>query len=301
MKKASPTKHVVQIRGHAIFLRVVFLVFVSSLLPPKIALAEIPPTPGARQFLHDFASVLDDVDRARIVELQGLVYDKIQVPLVVVTIRRMREYDATAQTIETFATKWFNTWGIGTQKQNDGILVIISIEDRKGRIQLGESWGRRFDEYCQRVMDDEMIPEFKKGNYSGGLVSAVGSLSAMALSGPEATPPEPSFVDKFRDNPFVEFASQENPIKQRYGVAPLALLFLLGVGCLVAAYYLPDNRKLLIIAGIGLISLALIFWVVLMVVAGFIAAKGGVGGGSDGGGGGFGGGSSGGGGASGSW
>lgn len=301
MRKVPQKAQTAEIRWSFIFLRLVLLVFVSSVLLAGKALAEIPPTPEARQFLHDFASVLDEADRARIVELQEQVYDKVQVPLVVVTIRRMGDYDATARTIESFATKWFNTWGIGTQKKNDGILVIISTGDRKGRIELGESWARRFDKYCQRVMDDDMIPEFKKGNYSGGLVNAVGSLSVMAISGPDATPPGPSFVDKLRNNPFVIEASRENPIKQLYGITPIVLLVFLGLGCLIGAYFLPNNRKLLVIAGIVLISLALFFWIVLMFAAGLLLQKSGLPVGSDGGGGGFGGGSSGGGGASGSW
>lgn len=271
------------------------LALLTSLLIAQAAQAKIPSTPQAGQFLHDYANVLNEADRQRIAAFQKQAYEKVQVPLVVVTVDRMSTYDPGAQSIETFATKWFNSWGIGSKQKDDGILVIISIGDRKGRIELGGSWARRFDDYCQRIMDNEMIPQFKKGNYSGGLVNAVESLSVMAISGPDATPPAPSIIDKYRDNPFVEFASQENPIKKNYGTWPLVFMFLLGVGCLIAAIYYPDHRKALIITGIILIALAVIFWIVIMIVMMLLPAKRG------GGGGGFGGGSSGGGGASGSW
>ena len=72
--------------------------------------------------------------------------------------------------------------------------------------------------------------------------------------------------------------------------------------CFVAAYFLPDYRKALIIAGIALIALAIVFWIVVALLAAVFGGRGRGGGGfGGGGGGGFGGGSSGGGGASGSW
>ena len=298
MKTASLMLRAGGLRGARGASGILLLGLLAGSLVDSAALAEIPAPPAAQNFLHDFAGVLSGTDRQQIISIQERVYNQVQVPLVVVTINRMSDYEPNKHTIESFATKWFNTWGIGTPDKDDGILVIISTGDRKGRIELGGAWARRFDSYCQRVMDNEMIPEFKRGNYSGGLAGAVSTLSDMALSGPDATPPAPGFADKYRHIPFVALASQENPIEQMFGVTPLVLLFLLGVGCLVAAYFQPQNRKWLIIVGISLIAFAVIFWIALVVIWIFVGGKGSSG---SSGGGGFGGGSSGGGGASGSW
>ena len=272
--------------------------------------AEIPPKPNAGQFLHDYANVLNPADRQRITKLQERLIKERQLPLVVVTIHRMNDYDAGAPSIENFAKRWFDAWGIGTQNKNDGILLIVSTGDRKSRIELGVNWGRRFDGYAQQVTDVEMIPKFKAGNYSGGILAATESLSAMAISGPQAEPPKMSMAEQIREQPVAQIAFQNNPIKKRFGGGVLLLMFLAGIACLVASIFLPKHRKPLIITGLILVALAIIFWIVIIVVALiFKSRNGGIGGGYSGGGysgggysgGGFGGGSSGGGGASGSW
>ncbi len=261
-----------------------------------MARAAIPPAPEEGQFLHDFAGVINPEERQTILGLQEEVFNKVGIPLIVVTVNRMHDYDPGAPSIETFASRWFNAWGIGSQQKNDGVLVIVSTGDRKGRIELGVAWGRRFDAYTQRVMDNDMVPAFKAGNYSGGLAAAVESLAVMAISGPNADPPEVSFGDRMRNNAVVKYTYHDNPVRNKLGTGMVIAMILAGLGCFVAAYFLPNHRKALVIAGVVLIALAVIFWIVIVIVVAQLRK-----GGSDGGGGGFGGGSSGGGGASGSW
>ena len=289
--------------GFTFLSRVASIIFLFCGLFQSTTTAEIPPKPGPQEFLHDYANVIDDEDERTIREIQQRVFQEVQTPLVVVTVSNMRTYDPGAPSIESFAHRWFDTWGIGSQQQNDGILVIISTGDRKGRIELGKDWGLRFDNFSQRVMDNDMIPQFKKGDYSTGLIAAVESLSAMAISGLKVDPPEPSLLEKFLEHPVMKkFAKQNNPIAQNFGSWMVIVMIVAGLGCFVASYFLPEFRKPLIILGIVLIALAVIFVIVLFLFFIFAMLKGDwEGGGGGGSGGGFGGGSSGGGGASGSW
>jgi len=286
------------------FPRIVCLGFLVGLLLAELAHAEIPPAPADKQFLHDYANVVDAADRQRILNLQQKVFNEVQVPLVVVTVNRMGDYVLGVPSIESFATNWFNTWGIGTRQKNDGILVIISTGDRKGRIELGESWGRRFDNFSQRVMDNDMVPQFKKGDYSSGLVAAVEGLSVMAISGPRADPPKQGFVDQSHNNSVVKYATGNNFFERKLGSWILIVMMVAGLGFFIAAFLYPEFRKSFIYLGIVLIALAVIFRIVMIIF--FLNMLRHVEWGSvkfewGGGGGGFGGGSSGGGGASGSW
>ncbi|MCW5551264.1 MAG: TPM domain-containing protein [Verrucomicrobiae bacterium] len=172
--------------------------------------------------------------------------------------------------------------------------------DRKARIELGAQWERRFDEFCRRLMDKKMVPRFKEGNYGKGIADAVASLAEIANQGPNATPPGPSLTDRILDNPVLRFNRQYNPIAQKGGPGVILLMIVAGIGCLVAAIFLPQYRKPLLIVGGALVVLALFFWIVVIILAVLFRSRGG-GGGGGGFGGGFGGGSSGGGGASGSW
>jgi len=261
------------------------------------AFAAIPPQPEAREFFHDLAGIINADDTQTITNLQQEVFRQVGVPIVVVTVSRMSEYDPESPSVESFARRWFDAWGIGTQQKNDGMLIIVSTGDRKARIELGAQWERRFDEFCQQLMDKKMVPRFKEGNYGKGIADAVASLAEIANQGPNANPPSPSLTDRILDNPVLKFNRQNNPIAQKGGSGVIILMVVLGLACLAGSIFLPQYRKPLLISGLVLIGLAVLFWIVVLIFA--ILTRGGGGGG--GGGGGFGGGSSGGGGASGSW
>ena len=67
--------------------------------------------------------------------------------------------------------------------------MLVSVGDRKARIELGGDWGRKRDDFCQQVMSGRMVPSFKEGDYAGGIANAVASLSEMAAAGPEGAAP----------------------------------------------------------------------------------------------------------------
>ena len=258
--------------------------------------AAIPPKPADHEYFHDLAGIINAEDEQTITNIQQEVFSHFGVPIVVVTIRQMAEYDPESPSIESFARRWFDTWGIGTQANNSGMLIIVSIEDRKARIELGAEWGRRFDDFSQRLMDKKMVPQFKKGKYGNGVIAAVNSLAEIAKAGPRSEPPSPSLTDRILDNPVLRFNRQNNPIAKQGGSVVIILMVVVGLGCLIASIYVPQYRKPLLITGGVLVALALLFWIVVLILAVFLRGRGG---GGDGGG--FGGGSSGGGGASGSW
>lgn len=266
----------------------------------------IPKRPAAGDFFHDLADIVDDKSEQELRALQADTFRQQGIPIVVVTVRRISDYTPSVPTIGSFARLWFDTWGIGTQAKNDGILVIVSSQDRKARIELGAAWGGRFDGFCQRLMDQKMVPQFKDGNYGAGLVAAVGSLAEIAKAGPQAGPPSPGLGERVLEHPVMVFNRQHNPIANKFGPTAPIVMIVAGLGCLIAAWFLPEHRKPLVIVGFLLIGIALLFWILIFVFALLGGSRrrsggGGFGGGSSSGGGGFGGGFSGGGGASGSW
>lgn len=261
--------------------------------------AAIPPTPPPGEFLHDLAGLLTPAEQAAIREQQQPLFQQTRIPLVVVTVSNMRHYLPDAPSIEAFARFWFDRWGIGSQGHNAGILVIISREDRRARIEFGAAWGRRWDNYAEAVMNNRMVPRFKTGDYGAGLNAGVEALVAMAHAGPASAPPEPGALEKLMAAPLVKFARENNPLTERLGNwTPLVLA--LGVFLVVAGLLVPAHRKTLVVLGATLIGLVLLFWIAVAVIALVKGRSSGSADSSDDGGG-FGGGSSGGGGASGSW
>jgi uncharacterized protein len=74
----------------------------------------------------------------------------------------------------SFATELFKTWGIGKAKQDNGLLVLFVLDQRKLKIETGYGLeGVLPDAICSRIRTQAMTPEFKKGNYDAGLLAGL--------------------------------------------------------------------------------------------------------------------------------
>ncbi len=139
-----------------------------------------PPRPGPREFIADEAGLIKPSDEMRIKAICDKLLTEKGVPIVVVTIGSLSDYGAAGWDIRVYAQNLFNTWGIGYEKWNYGILLLVSEGDRKARIELGAGWEHRKDAQCRRIMNDLVIPYFKAGDYSQGILAGVRGLDAMA-------------------------------------------------------------------------------------------------------------------------
>jgi uncharacterized protein len=167
---------------------------------------EYPGKPGEREFISDGADLLIPATKDKIrKDLDACLTEKA-IPIIVVTINSLSEYNAGSMSIETYARMLFDEWGIGHPKirvrgrgmgrkkelsWNKGILLLVSVGDRKARIELGADWGRTKDSQCRDIMQNHIIPFFKKGNYEKGIVSGVKALEQMARGEKITAPPRP--------------------------------------------------------------------------------------------------------------
>lgn len=160
---------------------------------PAMALRLTLDPPGDREFVRDLAGIVNDADKTRLQDVSGRLLTERSTPIIVVTINSMAEHGGADLRIETFGQLLFDQWGIGHaevngQTWNTGILLLVSQADRKARIQLGAGWRRDKDGLCSRIMDRDIIPKFKQGNYSGGILAGVEALDKMARADAAATP-----------------------------------------------------------------------------------------------------------------
>ena len=152
--------------------------------------------PGEREFILDKAQLLDEATEEKIRTICDKLLTEKATPIIVVTIESMAAYGGGGLRIETFAMLLFNQWGIGVpevnkQVWNTGILLLVSVGDRKARIELGAGWKRDHDQTAQRIMDDLIIPRFKEGDYSAGILAGVEGLDNMARGLALPVPPRP--------------------------------------------------------------------------------------------------------------
>jgi len=141
--------------------------------------------PGWRQFVIDRANMLDLSDKTYIQEMCDKLLIDHSIPLIVVTIESMGRYSSQSMTIEKFAGTLYNQWGIGYIKKdgkpwNKGILLLISRDDRKTRIELGAGYGHTKDEECSTIMQNKIVRRFMLTEFSTGIRFGVKALDAMA-------------------------------------------------------------------------------------------------------------------------
>ncbi len=165
-----------------LLLTVAWLVAIApSALAQSIALD--PPESG---FVLDRAALLSDSDVQHINDISRSLMDQQQTPIVVVTIESMADHWGYGDIrIETFAHLLFDQWQIGTpeiagETWNTGMLLLVSKGDRKARIQLGAGWGLEKDNECLRIMNEQIIPHFKRADFARGIVSGVEGLDQIA-------------------------------------------------------------------------------------------------------------------------
>lgn len=120
-------------------------------------------------YAEDFANVIDDEKENLITQISSIVDSKTGVQIAVVTLQTLGLY-----TIEEFSYKLLETWGVGQKGENNGILVVLSLNERKVRIEVG--YGLEYlipDSIAAQIINSYGIPYFKSSDYSQGLLNIV--------------------------------------------------------------------------------------------------------------------------------
>jgi uncharacterized protein len=222
------------------------------------------PSPSSNHFyVLDSANVLSDAAESKIQTVSSQLAGRTKAQVVVLTIRSLE-----GAPIDEYALEVLRNWGIGDKQLNNGVLILVAVDDRQSRIEVGYGLeGALPDGKTGRIQDEYMLPLFKSGDYEQGILNGYNAVVNEVASEYKVTLPA------------------EKPQSQRQTKTedPLASV--------------PWWGKLLLAVGIGgLIVIDLIFfggqitWLLLSVL--FRGGRGGPGGGSGGGGSGGGGGSS---------
>lgn len=155
--------------------------------------------------------------------------------------------------LEEYSLKVAEAWKLGQRGVDNGVLILLATGDRKVRIEVGYGLeGVLTDVYCKRIIQDIMIPHFKKEDYPMGIRLALDQLLETAKSG--ITPVEPSIFQEFQS--FRGFDFEGHWFLYPVGMLFVFVLFLFGF---ITAFHYEDQ-------GIGMFLFVLVFfqWVPTM-------------------------------------
>lgn len=154
----------------------------------------INPKTAYNAWVSDMAHIIDDITERQLNALITELEQATGVEIAVVTIRR-----AQGRTPKDFATELLNRWGIGKKGQDNGILILLSVEDRRIEVETGYGLeGVLPDGKVGAILDTYVIPHFRAGDYSRGLLEGVRAIAetlrAQPLPSPRpGAPAAPSF------------------------------------------------------------------------------------------------------------
>ena len=78
------------------------------------------------------------------------------------------------ETVEQYSIRVVDQWKLGRKGVDDGVLLLIVKNDRKLRIEVGRGLeGALPDAIAKRIIDEYLVPPFKKGDFNGGINAAV--------------------------------------------------------------------------------------------------------------------------------
>lgn len=134
--------------------------------------------------VNDFADMLSSSEERRLENKLRSYRDTTTNAFVIATIESLQNYP-----IEDVATNLFNSWDIQYEQRNNGVLILISEQDREMRIEVGYGLeGAIPDIMANRIINDVMTPSFRSGDFYGGLNQATDILIDLAVGEFEGFP-----------------------------------------------------------------------------------------------------------------
>jgi uncharacterized protein len=95
------------------------------------------------------------------------------------------------EAIEQFSLRVAEAWKIGRKKIDDGAVLVIAKNDRHLRIEVGYGLeGALTDVTTKRIIDEEITPKFKSGDFAGGVAAGINKMIRV-IDGEKLPAPEP--------------------------------------------------------------------------------------------------------------
>jgi uncharacterized protein len=113
------------------------------------------------------------------------------------------------ETIEQYSIRVAEQWKIGRKKVDDGAILVVAKDDRKLRIEVGYGLeGALTDLTSKRIIDEEIVPKFRTGDFAGGISAGVDRMLRVIDGEPLPAPkPQAQYANNFSVNdlfnPFV--------------------------------------------------------------------------------------------------
>ena len=154
-------------KKYHVFLKFLCIAALALLILPTAAAAVTVPEPTDDFYVNDYADVLSDSVKKEISSTNETLYQTTGAQIVVVTVQSLG-----GENLEDYAYALFNSWGIGSKEKNNGLLLVLAIQEEDYWLMPGKglenslSAGQLAD-----YLDKYLEPDFAKQDYSAGVIT----------------------------------------------------------------------------------------------------------------------------------
>ena len=137
--------------------------------------------PALKGHVNDYAKIIRDSDEREIEEYLAALEQNSGIQIAVLTMPSLDGED-----IASFGIKVADKWQLGDKEKDNGALLLVAYAEHDLRIEVGDGLeGSLTDAKCGLILRNVIVPEFRDGNYSGGILKGVKDMGAIA-SGDES-------------------------------------------------------------------------------------------------------------------
>jgi len=174
-------------------------------------------------YLTDMGNFIDD---SREPEINNFIYEyekQTSVEICIITVPTLNGEDPFQYSLNEF-----NHIGVGKSASDNGILIMVSMQDRKWEIRTGYGVeGLLPDITCSHIGNDIIVPNFKEGDYFSGIMGAIQEIKKNIDKNPEE-------IKKFKEEQDAKSAAELKELWTDIGMG--ALVFAIISTILILVY-----------------------------------------------------------------
>ena len=140
----------------------------------------IPERPNPPRLVNDYAGMLNTQEVSMLEQKLVAFDDSTSTQIVILTVPTLDGYDKA-----DYAQRVGQKWGVGQKDRNNGVLILVKPKtaDSRGEVQITTGYGLEGaipDLLSAEIVDREILPSFRNGNYYEGLDKAVNTMMSLA-------------------------------------------------------------------------------------------------------------------------
>ena len=218
-----------------------FLIAILSFISLSIGARSINEIPNVHladstRFVSDPDNYLSQAAISRTDSIIGYIWRSTTAEVVAVIISNIDENNE----INQFATDLFETWGIGKEDTDNGLLLLISVNDRKAVIRTGRGTEIALtDARCGRIIRNIIAPQMVEGNIDNAVINATGAISNV-LADPKYAD---DLISQYENNADAKDDDDFFPTYLKLGVVAFIILTILAIATFIRSSNLDRHER----------------------------------------------------------